>query len=87
MFARLGRLVTNHPWRVIAVWVIAVALIVPFSPSLAEVSNADQASFIPDNKESIQAQQLAERAFPTASGTTAMFVVKRADGAELTPAD
>jgi putative drug exporter of the RND superfamily len=87
MFARLGRLVTDHPWRVIAVWVVAVALIVPFSPSLAEVSNADQASFIPDDKESVQAQQLAERAFPTASGATAMFVVKRADGAELTPAD
>src|SRR5918994_1758216 len=87
MFARLGRFITTHPWRVIAVWVIAVALIVPFSPSLAEVSNADQASFIPDDKESIQAQQLAQRAFPTASGATAIFVVKRADGAELTPAD
>src|ERR671911_2244896 len=39
MFARLGQLVTNHPWRVIAVWVIAVALIVPFSPSLAVAPN------------------------------------------------
>jgi putative drug exporter of the RND superfamily len=87
MFERLGRLVGAHPWRVITVWVVAVALIVPLSPSLAEVSNSDQASFLPDAAESAQAQALAERTFPAASGATALFVVEREDGGKLTTAD
>lgn len=44
MFARLGRLVAAHPWRVIAVWIAVFAVIVPFSPSLADVTNEDAIS-------------------------------------------
>ena len=64
MLGKLGRLVTANPWKVVFAWVIAVAVIVPFSPTLAEVSNTDQTSFLPAGKESIRAQQLAEEAFP-----------------------
>ncbi len=87
MFARLGRLVAAHPWRVIAVWIVAFAVIVPFSPSLADVTNEDQTSFLPSSDESMQAQELAERHFPTASGATARFVLKRVDGQALSAAD
>src|SRR5689334_1622319 len=87
MFARLGKLVTAHPWRVLAAWVAAVAVIVPLAPSLASVSSSDQASFLPGTYESAKAQKLADRVFPKASGATALFVVKRADGARLAPAD
>ena len=80
MFGRLGRLVAAHPWRVIAVWIVAFAVIVPFSPSLADVTNEDQTSFLPSSDESSRAQALAEKHFPTASGATARFVLKREDG-------
>ena len=87
MFARLGRLVAAHPWRVIAVWVVAFAVIVPFSPSLADVTNEDQTSFLPSNDESMRAQALAEKHFPTASGATARFVLKREDDQAFNAAD
>lgn len=87
MFARLGRLVAAHPWRVIAVWVVAFAVIVPFSPSLADVTNEDQTSFLPSSTESILAQDLAERHFPASSGATARFVLQREDGQALSAAD
>jgi len=87
MFARLGTIVTAHPWRVIAVWIAAVAVIVPLAPSIASVSSSDQASFLPSSYESAQAQQLADRAFPSTSGASSLFVVKRDDGAALTAAD
>src|SRR4029079_11393453 len=73
--------------KVLVVWIAAVAVIVPLSPSLASVSSNDQASFLPSPAESIQRQDLAEEAFPGNSGATSMFVVTRADGSELTGAD
>ena len=87
MFGRLGRLVAAHPWRVIAVWIVSFAVIVPFSPSLADVTNEDQTSFLPSSDESSRAQALAEKHFPTASGATARFVLKREDGKALSAAD
>ena len=87
MFARLGRLVAAHPWKVIAVWIVAFAVIVPFSPSLADVTNEDPTSFLPSSDESSRAQALAQKHFPTASGATARFVLKREDGNALSAAD
>jgi len=87
MFARLGKMVTAHPWRVIAVWIAAVAVIVPLAPSLSSVSNSNSASFLPSSSESVKAQKLADRTFPKSAGATAIFVVKRADNAKLDAAD
>src|SRR5436309_2460874 len=87
MFARLGKMVTRHPWRVLAVWLAAVAVIVPLAPSLSSVSSSDQTSFLPSSYESVHAQKLADKVFPKTSGATAVFVVKRADNAKLTAAD
>jgi putative drug exporter of the RND superfamily len=87
MFARLGTLVSGHPWRVIAVWIAAVAVIVPLAPSLSSVSSSDQTSFLPSSYESAKAQKLADEVFPKTSGATALFVVKRADGGRLDTAD
>jgi len=87
MFRKLGRLVVGNPWKVIAAWLLATVAIVAFAPTLAEVTNADQAEFLPDTYESIQAQQLGERAFAKSSDATATIVVKRTDGQTLTAAD
>ena len=87
MFGALGRFVVRNPVKVILAWVVVSVAVVAFSPRLTDIINADQTSFLPDSYESVQAQELAETAFPQASGATAIGVVKRADGAPLTDAD
>jgi RND superfamily putative drug exporter len=85
VFAKLGRLVAHHPWRVIAVWVIAAIAVIGFAPHLA--STTDEASFLPSHYESIQAQNLQESAFPQAAAPAAIIVLERSDGSALTAAD
>jgi RND superfamily putative drug exporter len=87
LFERLARFTVAHPWRIIAAWVIATAVIVPFAPSLASVSSSDQASFLPSSYESVRAEKLVEKAFPGSSGSSAIFIVERSDGHRLTPSD
>jgi putative drug exporter of the RND superfamily len=85
LFARLGRLVAQHPWRVIGVWVIAAFVVIGFAPHLS--STTDEASFLPGHYESIQAQNLQQSAFPQAAAPAAIIVLERADGSALTAAD
>jgi RND superfamily putative drug exporter len=88
VFAALGRMVTNHPWRVIAVWIIVAVAVVATAPKLPTTSN--EASFLPSSYESIKAQNLQNQAFPQAGkidATAAIIVFARADHARLTPAD
>jgi len=87
VFTRLGRFVVHNPWKVIAAWVIAAVAVLAFAPTLADVTNKDQTSFLPDSYESVQAQNLAADAFGQTNDATASIVVKRAEGGELTAAD
>jgi putative drug exporter of the RND superfamily len=87
VFARLGRFVVHHPWKVIAAWLVAAVAVVAFAPTLGDVTNRDQTTFLPDSYESMRAQELAEREFGQTNDATASIVVKRRDGGPLTPAD
>ncbi|SHN47210.1 MMPL family transporter [Cryptosporangium aurantiacum] len=86
MFTRFGRTIVRNPWKVIAVWVVLLVGSF-FAPSLADQVSTDQASFLPSRYESVQAQELAERAFGNGDEATATIVVKRDDGQALTAAD
>ncbi len=85
MFARLGRVVAHHPWRVIGVWIIAAIAVIALAPKLA--STTDESSFLPGHYESIQAQNLQESAFPQHASPAAIIVLERADKGALTAAD
>ncbi len=88
LFAWLGRAVVRHPWRVIALWVIAAAAVILTSPGLPTTSN--ESSFLPKNYESIRAMDLQDQAFPQTGNVTsaaAIIVFSRADGGKLTAAD
>jgi RND superfamily putative drug exporter len=85
VFAALGRLAANHPWRVIAVWLIAAIAVIASAPQLT--STTDEASFLPSHYESIQALNLQESAFPQAAAPSAIIVLERTDGSALTAAD
>ncbi|MEO3778341.1 MMPL family transporter [Micromonospora sp. B11E3] len=86
MFSRFGRLIVLNPWKVIAVWL--VLLVGSFlAPRLADQVSNDQASFLPSSYESVQAQELAERAFSQGNGASATIVIKRVDTQPLTEGD
>ena len=87
MFARLGNAVVAHPWRVIALWVVAAVGLVVFAPNLDNITNNDQTQFLPTSHESAEATEIAAKAFPDSTGVSAIIVVKRQDGAELTTSD
>jgi RND superfamily putative drug exporter len=87
VFSKLGRFVVHNPWKVIAAWVVAAIAVLAFAPTLGEVTNKDQASFLPDSYESVQAQKLAADAFGQTNDATASIVIKRTDSGALTPAD
>jgi RND superfamily putative drug exporter len=87
MFGRLGAFVVRRAWWVIAGWLVAAIAIIAVSPSLADITSADQGSFLPKTYEAVQAIDLAKSAFPQQSTATAIIVVKRSDGQPLTEAD
>lgn len=87
MFGRLGAFVVRRAWWVIVGWLVAAIAIIAASPSLSDITSADQGSFLPKTYESVQAIELAETAFPQQSTATAIIVVKRSDGQPLTDAD
>jgi putative drug exporter of the RND superfamily len=88
LFAWLGRAVVRHPWRVIALWVVAAVAVIATSPGLPSTTN--ESSFLPKNYESIRAMDLQTKAFPQTGNVTsaaAIIVFSRADGGKLTGAD
>lgn len=87
MFRRLSHFVVAHRFWVIAAWLLAAVAIVPFSPKLGDVTNSDEASFLPSSYESAQADALAREAFPDEAGATALLVFERSDGGALTDRD
>ncbi|TDD27040.1 MMPL family transporter [Actinomadura sp. KC06] len=85
MFAGLARFVVRHPWWTIGGWLLAAVLIIALSPKLA--TESDQGEFLPSKYESVQAAEIAEKAFPEQADASALIVVQRSDGGKITPAD
>ena len=78
----------RHPWRVIALWIIAAVAVIATSPGLPTTSN--ESSFLPKSYESIRAADLQDKAFPQTGHVTsaaAIIVFARADHGRLTSAD
>ena len=89
---RLASTITQHPWRVLAAWIVAiVGLSMLTSPggiaTTDDVTKSDPAAFLPQKYESARAARLEQHAFPAPNGATAVLVVRRADRAPLTAAD
>ena len=87
-FAGLGRAVVRHPWRVIALWIIAAVAVIATSPGLPTTSS--ESSFLPKSYESIRAANLQDKAFPQTGHVTsaaAIIVFARADHGRLTSGD
>ncbi|HEX7353361.1 MAG TPA: MMPL family transporter [Mycobacteriales bacterium] len=85
MFERLAQVVVRRAWWVIGIWVVAAVVVSALAPKLTATDN--EAKFLPNHYESVQAQQLQERAFPQAAPPAAVIVYERSDGAPLSTAD
>jgi RND superfamily putative drug exporter len=88
VFGWLGQLAVRHPWRVIALWIVAAVAVIATSPGLPTTSN--ESSFLPSSYESIRASNLQDQAFPQASNVTAnaaIIVFAKAGGGPLAAAD
>lgn len=87
MLNKLGKFITRNRWWVIAVWVVVSVGITAFAPKISSVTSNDQTSFLPSKYESVQAQKVANKAFPQGKDDTEILLIKRADGGKLTPTD
>ena len=87
MFAAIARSVIAHPWRTIAVWVVAAVLLIALSPKLSTYTTSNQQSFLPKSFESVKAQNVGNKYFPAQSGGTGSIVISRNDGTKLTSSD
>lgn len=85
MFAALGRFVTRFRWFVIGAWLLLAVLVTSTAPALE--STQDNAEFLPDHYESIQALQLQEEKFSDAFSPGAILVIEREDGDALSADD
>lgn len=85
MFVGLGRGVVRHPWLVILAWIVAAVVIVGLAPKLSTTTN--EVSFLPNHYQSVQAQALQKKDFPTAATPAAMVVFARSGGGPLSAAD
>ncbi len=85
MFAKLGRMVVRHPWRVIGVWIVAAVAIIGLAPKLSTTSS--EVSFLPSHYQSVQAANLQKKAFADVGTPGALVVAERRGGRPLTARD
>jgi RND superfamily putative drug exporter len=87
MLNKLGSFIAKNRWWVIAVWIVIAVTITVFAPKLSSVTSSDQTSFLPSKYESVQAQKIADKAFPDSKNDVEILLLQRQDGGKLTAAD
>ncbi len=87
VLTKLAAMVTAHPWRVIGGWVVATLIVLALSPQLASFTSSNDSTFLPSSYQSVRAQAVAERYFPSVAGASGTIVVSRARGGILTASD
>jgi putative drug exporter of the RND superfamily len=80
-----GRLSVRFRWAIVLAWVVGAAAAVALLPSLSNVTQSDNTSFLPASAPSEQAAQLASPL--QGASLTAVTVVAARPGAALTGAD
>ena len=84
-FALAGRLSVRFRWAIVLAWVAGTAAAMVLLPSLSDVTQSDNTSFLPSSAPSEQAAQLASPL--QGASLTAVTVVAARSGGPLTGAD
>jgi putative drug exporter of the RND superfamily len=72
-------------WIVIAIWIVAVAVMMPLGSKLADETRDDTASFLPESAESTRVVELLDSRFASKETSQGLIVYQRDGG--LTAAD
>src|SRR5436309_16095 len=86
MFTTIARFDVRFRWLIVAVWIAGVIAAVSWLPSLASVTQANNAQFLSSSSPSVQAGALAAPFRGLNPAGTAIIVADRASG-PLTAAD
>ena len=86
---RFSAAAARHPWRVIAIWVLAMLMAASLAaPKVWQVTTNDTSNFLPSKYESVKATQFGQSHFGLVKdGSTVTALVRRADGKPLTRTD
>jgi len=85
LFAAVGRLSVRYRWAIVAAWLAGAVAAMALLPSLSNVTQSDNTSFLPASAPSEQAARLASPL--QGASLTAVTVVAAASGGPLTAAD
>ena len=85
LFAVVGRLAVRFRWAIVLAWVAGTVAAMTLLPSLSDVTQSDNTSFLPASAPSEQAAQLASPL--QGASLTAVTVVAARSGGALTGAD
>jgi hypothetical protein len=81
MFARLGRVVTTHPGKICALWLLLGVALGLFAPSWNDQTQDDDIHFLPARCDSVRGYEWLKQAFPQdVFASRAIFVVERKAG-------
>jgi RND superfamily putative drug exporter len=87
MFNFLGRLASNHPWKILAAWLVVGLGLTWAAPRWEKNAQDDDIRFLPGRCESVKGYRLLEQAFPRdVYASRVIFALERSD-APLTPDD
>jgi len=75
MWTTLGRVVAEHPWRVIAAWMVAITVLAVTAPSKRDVNRIEPRSLLPQDTLYNQSLDLERRAFPQLASRTRTVLV------------
>jgi len=84
MFDMIGKFSSKYRYPIILFWIIVVVAVTLFAPSLSDVADSDQSSYLPADAPSAIAEDISAQYFPDqATGNDAVLILKNEDGAML----
>ena len=84
---KLSVVVTAHPWAVIASWAVITVAVLGASVPLSRFTSTNDSAFLPPSYQSVRAQDVADRSFPSLAGASGTIAVTRAHRGPLTAKD
>lgn len=85
IFAAIGRFSVKFRWIMVLIWIVGTVAAVHYLPSLSDVTQSDNTSFLPSNAPSEKAIKIASAFGKTANAAPVQVVVATKDGSTLSP--
>lgn len=81
MFNRMTKIIIRFRWLVVIFWFLLAGAVFLLTPNLSNLSSSDQATFLPQDVDSVKADKLTRELFNDKGGrSTAVIAIKREKG-------